>query len=124
MIPPRPTLRIDKWLWHARFFKTRSLSGKLVSGGHVRLNEVRIAKPSVQVGAGDVLTFPQAKRIRVVEILDVSTHRGPAVEAEALYNDLTPPAPPKPNAPISPGYNSGGRPTKRDRRALARFKRH
>ena len=107
--------RLDKWLWYARFFKTRGLAAKQVSGGHVRVNSDKVAKPAHSVGPGDVLTFAQARQIRVVKILDVGTRRGPASEAQALYDDLTPP--PEPDAPPAPP-RVGARPTKRDRRVM------
>ncbi|ETX29279.1 RNA-binding S4 domain-containing protein [Roseivivax isoporae] len=110
-------LRIDKWLWQARFFKTRSLAAKVATGGHVRLNGQRVAKASVAVGPGDVLTFPQARAVRVVRILALGDRRGPSPEARALYDDLSPPEP----APADPGRprpEPGGRPTGKDRRRL------
>ncbi len=113
MTEPRPTIRLDKWLWYARFFKTRGLATKLVTGGHVRVNSERVAKASYSVGPGDTLTFPQGRQIRVVRILALGTRRGPAPEAQALYDDLTPPPAPKPDAPTR---TAGGRPTKKDRR--------
>lgn len=88
---PPPRIRLDKWLWHARFFKTRGLSAKLVSGGHVRVNGDKVVKPAHAVGPGDVLTFPQARDIRVVRIVAIGTRRGPATEARALFDDLDPP---------------------------------
>lgn len=115
MTEPRPTLRIDKWLWHARFFKTRGLAAKTVSGGHVRVNSEKIAKPARGVGAGDTLTFPQGRRIRVVRILALGERRGPAPEARELYDDLTPPQENVPDAPRPAGQ---GRPTKKDRRTF------
>ncbi|TMV63725.1 RNA-binding S4 domain-containing protein [Thioclava sp. BHET1] len=81
-------MRIDKWLWQARFFKTRALAAKVVEGGHVRVNSLRIGKSSVTVAAGDVLTFAQAGRIRVIRVLGVGLRRGPASEAQALFLDL------------------------------------
>ncbi|WP_172296588.1 RNA-binding S4 domain-containing protein [Pseudoruegeria sp. HB172150] len=110
---PRQTIRIDKWLWYARFFKTRGLAAKTVSAGHVRVNTGRVSKPAHTVGAGDTLTFPQAHRIRVVRILATGTRRGPAPEAQALYEDLTPA---QEKAPPAPKFDGGGRPTKKDRR--------
>lgn len=86
-----PALRIDKWLFHARFFKTRSLAAKQVSEGRVRVDGVRISKPSRSVSPGHVLTFPQGRAIRVVRILALGSRRGPAPEAQALYEDLSPP---------------------------------
>lgn len=89
-------LRIDKWLWFARFFKTRGLAAEVALSGRIRLNGQRIQKASQSVRAGDVLTFPQAGRVRVVEIRALGTRRGPAAEAQALYLDRDPPEPPSP----------------------------
>lgn len=83
-------MRLDKWLWQARFFKTRCLATREVQAGHVRVNAVRAGKPAHAVGAGDALTFPQGGRIRVVRILALPGRRGPAGEAQALYDDLAP----------------------------------
>ena len=112
---PRVTIRIDKWLWYARFFKTRGLASKLVSAGHVRLNSEKISKPAQSVGAGDTLTFPQASTIRVIRIVAVGTRRGPSPEAQQLYEDLTPVQEKSPPAPKTEGK---GRPTKKDRRDM------
>ncbi|WP_170580079.1 RNA-binding S4 domain-containing protein [Ruegeria arenilitoris] len=108
-------LRIDKWLWHARFFKTRSLAAKQVSGGHVRINGDRAQKPAQTVGPGDVLTFAQGRVIRAVQVEILGARRGPATEARTLYTDLTEE---KDNPPQNPGFEGNGRPTKKDRRAL------
>ena len=81
-------IRIDKWLWQARFFKTRGLAAEAVSGGHLRLNGVPMGKPGHAVGPGDVLTFPQGAQVRLVRILACCSRRGPAPEARALYDDL------------------------------------
>lgn len=113
MSEPAAALRIDKWLWHARFFKTRSLATRLVAAGHVRLNGDRVTKASALVRPGDGLTFPQGRQIRVVRIEALGHRRGPAPEAAALYTDLDPPgakAPPPPRV--------GARPTKKARRSL------
>ncbi len=83
-------IRIDKWLWQARFFKTRSLAAGVVTAGHLRVNGDKTAKPGRAVGPGDVLTFRQASEIRVVRILACGTRRGPAPEARLLYEDITP----------------------------------
>lgn len=111
-------LRIDKWLWHARFFKTRSLAAKVVSGGKLRVNGQPISKPAYMVSTSDVLTFPQADNVRVIKVLAMGERRGPAPEAQQLYEDL---APPKPREEITeqvPRFEGKGRPTKKDRRAL------
>ena len=111
------TIRLDKWLWYGRFFKTRGLSARAIAAGHVRLNGARIAKPAQRVGVGDVLTFAQARRVRVVRILALGSRRGPAAEARALYDDLSPPAPDGGKGRAS-AARAGPRPTKRDRRAI------
>ena len=87
--PPR--LRLDKWLFHARFFRPRELAAGLAESGHLRINAQPCRKPGHGVTPGDVLTFPQGGRIRVVRILALSERRGPAPEAQALYEDLDPP---------------------------------
>ena len=110
-------MRIDNWLWHARFFKTRSLASKQVSGGHVRVNGNRVSKPAQAVAPEDVLTFVQGDAVRVVRILAPGTRRGPAPEAQTLYDDLTEPKP-QDSVPPAPKYEGKGRPTKRDRRKL------
>lgn len=81
-------LRLDKWLWQARFFKSRGLACEAVEGGLCRVNGQRTAKPGYQVGIGDVLTFAQAGRIRVIRIVALGVRRGPAGEAQQLYDDL------------------------------------
>ncbi|WP_037307406.1 RNA-binding S4 domain-containing protein [Ruegeria halocynthiae] len=108
-------LRIDKWLWQARFFKTRSLSAKQVSGGHVRVNGNKVLKPAQAVGPGDVLTFTQGRQVRVVRVEKLGERRGPATEAQTLYSDLTEK---QDTAPRNPGFEGKGRPSKKDRRAL------
>jgi ribosome-associated heat shock protein Hsp15 len=105
---PGARQRLDKWLWHARFFKTRSLAARVVSEGRVRVNGERAPKPSLAIGPGDTLTFPQGDRIRVVTVSVTLDRRGPATEAQKAYEDRTPPATPR----------AGPRPTGRDRRQL------
>lgn len=83
-------MRVDKWLWHTRFFKTRGRASERVAAGHVRVNGDRIGKISHKVGPGDVLTFPQERDVRVVRVLALTTRRGPAAEAQSCYEDLTP----------------------------------
>ncbi|WP_103256813.1 RNA-binding S4 domain-containing protein [Tabrizicola aquatica] len=90
-----PGLRLDKWLWQARFFKSRSLAAEVIEAGAVRVNGTRISRPGRDVSAGDVLTFAQGARIRVVRILALGERRGPAAEAQAMYLDLDPPATPE-----------------------------
>ncbi len=83
-------LRLDKWLWQARFFRSRTLAAELVHGGHLRLNGARVTKPGATVGPGDTLTFPQGDRIRLIRIVDIGLRRGPAAQAQMLYLDLDP----------------------------------
>jgi ribosome-associated heat shock protein Hsp15 len=119
-------LRIDKWLWHARFFKSRTLAAKCIGAGHVRVNRKVVKKANYAVQPGDVLTFALGTHIRVIEIAALGVRRGPASEAQTLYTDLDPPRPRDPSAPRPPaaGLRSpgSGRPTKRDRRLLDRLK--
>lgn len=112
---PDDKIRLDKWLWQARFFKTRSLAAGLVRGGRVRINGRRAAKPAQQIGPGDVMTFPQGQQVRVVRLLCVGARRGPAAEAQTLYEDLTEI---KDDVPSAPRYEGKGRPTKKDRRII------
>jgi ribosome-associated heat shock protein Hsp15 len=81
-------LRLDKWLWHARFFKTRPLAAQLAEKGRIRINRVPVSKAHYRLRPGDVLTFPQGRTIRVVRVLALGTRRGPASEAQALYEDV------------------------------------
>lgn len=120
MSDPRPKSRVDKWLWHARFFKTRGLATKQVSAGHVQVNGDKIGKPAYGVGPGDTLTFLQARDVRVVRILELASRRGPAPEAQALYEDLTPE---REFVPPAPKFEGKGRPSRKDRRnsRLSRF---
>lgn len=85
-----PRLRLDKWLWQARFCKSRSLAADLIASGSVRVNGTRITRPGRDVSPGDTLTFPQGDRIRLIRILALGIRRGPATEAQALYLDLDP----------------------------------
>ncbi|MGC6512078.1 MAG: RNA-binding S4 domain-containing protein [Parvibaculales bacterium] len=120
-------LRVDKWLWHARFFKTRTQATQLAAQGRIRINGEKAGKASTVVKKGDVLTFPKERDIRVIEILALGSRRGPATEAATLYRDLQPPSPPgseqgKKTAPLFTRRPGTGRPTKRDRRHFDRFR--
>lgn len=117
---PRPTIRLDKWLWQARFFKTRGLSAKVVSAGHVRVNGQPVSKPGRGIAEGDVLTFPQGPIVRVIRIEAMGSRRGPAVEARTLYSDLDPPqaSQQKNKHPENPAFEGKGRPTKKARRQM------
>jgi len=84
------SLRIDKWLWHARFYKTRSLAQQAANSGILRLNNARVEKPSVTVRPGDVLTVPRGQReVAVVRVQALGLRRGPAPEAQGLYEVLS-----------------------------------
>jgi len=119
------TIRIDKWLWHARFFKTRTLAQNFVTGGNVRVNTLRISKANHSVKPGDVLTFVRGN-VRIIEISALADKRGPASIAQTLYNDLSPPPPKKDDpdrpAPVARRDNGAGRPTKRERRDTDRLR--
>ena len=95
-------VRIDKWLWFARFLKSRSLATALVASGRLRINGQPIQKAHYLVKVGDVLTFPLGPHIRVIEVLAQGVRRGPAPEAQTLYQDLEPPQPrPPAHCPMS-----------------------
>lgn len=114
-MPQTEKIRIDKWLWHARFFKTRSLAAKQIKSGHLRLNGSKITKTAQSVAPGDVLSFSQGRLTRVVEVVAIGERRGPAPEAQALYLDKSP----KQDAvPANPRFEGKGRPDKKSRRAL------
>jgi ribosome-associated heat shock protein Hsp15 len=81
-------LRLDKWLWQARFFKTRSLAATVANKGKVRINRMLVTKPHYRVRPGDVLTFAQGHEIRIVRIVALGERRGPAPEAQMLYEDI------------------------------------
>jgi ribosome-associated heat shock protein Hsp15 len=80
--------RLDKWLWFARFAKTRTLAAKLVTEGFVRVNGTRAEASAKQVGPGDVLTVAAGHRTSVVRVLAAGERRGPAPEARLLYEEV------------------------------------
>lgn len=80
--------RIDKWLWFARLTKSRTLAASLVIEGQVRLNRVKVAKPSQDVSPGDVLTIALGNDVRVVRVRNIGKRRGPAPEAQLLYEPI------------------------------------
>ncbi|MCW5751290.1 MAG: RNA-binding S4 domain-containing protein [Alphaproteobacteria bacterium] len=83
-----PSIRVDKWLWHARFFKTRGGAARLCCSGRLRINGLNVLKPATTVRPGDVLTFPHGERIRVIRLLAIGLRRGPPAEARALYEEI------------------------------------
>ena len=115
MSDARETIRIDKWLWQARFFKSRSIATGVVNAGKVRVDGIPVSKPARAVGPGDVLTFSQERQVRVVRILTCGTRRGPASEAQGLYDDMSPVVE---KTADNPRFDGGGRPTGKDRRNL------
>ena len=81
-------VRLDKWLWYARFFKSRSLASRVCIAGKVRVNGISVKKAHYIVRVGNVLTFAKSKEIRVVRVNALGTRRGPAPEAQSLYTVL------------------------------------
>ncbi len=115
--------RLDKWLWFARFFKSRSLAAKQCQDSKVRVNRTIASKPSHAVRPGDIVSFQQGATVRVVKMLAPGTRRGPATEAQALYEDLFSPET-KPGGTVAQGQREkgAGRPTKAERRAIDALK--
>ena len=119
--------RLDQWLWHARLFKTRTLAGKFVASGAVRITRggatLRAAKPSFAIAPGDILVYSRNDHLRVILINALADRRGPASGAQTLYDDRSPP-PPRESPAVAPFHRApgAGRPTKKDRRALDELK--
>ena len=86
----QPRLRLDKWLWQARFFKGRTAAAEMISEGNLRLNSQHCRKPGHAIAVGDVLTFAYGNAIRVIRVRALGHRRGPAPEAQELYDDLAP----------------------------------
>ena len=118
--------RIDKWLFFARVVKSRSLAAKLAVGGKVRVNRDKIEQAAHQVKVGDVLTITLDRRILVYKIVAPGERRGPAPEAQLLYEDLSPPSAPAsavvPEAATPQRESGAGRPTTKDRRETDRLR--
>jgi ribosome-associated heat shock protein Hsp15 len=123
---PTGRLRIDKWLWAARLYKTRSLAARAVEGGRVKLNGER-AKPGKGVRPGDRLEVRSGELQWFVEVRAVSARRGPASEAARLYAEGKESTSRREHmllmrrAGPHPAQDTHGRPTKRDRRMIHRF---
>jgi ribosome-associated heat shock protein Hsp15 len=121
-------VRVDKWLWAARFYKTRGLASDAVKGGRVHVNG-QPAKPARDVKPGDRLEISIGDRRLVVEVRATSERRGPATEAALLYEEKAESREARERAAElrrlapAPATDLGGRPTKRDRRRLDRAKR-
>jgi ribosome-associated heat shock protein Hsp15 len=119
-------VRVDKWLWAARFFKTRSLAAQAVEGGKVQVNGQR-AKPARDVKPGDALAIHIGEFEWLIEVRALATRRGPAEEARRLYEESDASrarrqaaVEARKRAP-DPAFGMRGRPTKRDRRLIRRF---
>jgi ribosome-associated heat shock protein Hsp15 len=119
-------LRIDKWLWAARFYKTRSLAAQAVEGGKVKVNGERV-KPSKEVKPGDSIELRVDELQWVIEVRAISRRRGPAAEAAMLYTETDESRTRRAHmllmrrAGPRPMGDARGRPTKRDRRMIRRF---
>ncbi len=126
-IPLKPgteaSLRLDKWLWFARFFKSRTLASDFCASGKIRINGRIIEKAHHSVKPGDVLTFPHSDHVRVIKVTALAARRGSAAVARLLYEDLAPrPDRPAARVPSVAARDHGaGRPTKADRRAIIRL---
>ena len=123
MASPLDSVRLDKWLWAARVFKTRGLAADACDGGKVDVNAAA-AKPAKTLRPGDLLrvTLPQGRH-RVLKVVRLDDRRGSATVARALFDDLTPPEPPRTRLAPPPRREPGmGRPTKRERRDLDRLR--
>lgn len=117
-----PALRIDKWLWHARFFKSRTQASAQCAAGKVRVDGTAVTKAHAPVRPGQVLTFVQGRHVRVIKVLAIGTRRGPASEARTLYDDLSPPRAETAMPRAAGGRDRGsGRPTKKQRRDIDRL---
>jgi len=127
--PPLDRMRLDKWLWAARFYKTRSLAADEIGKGRIGVND-QVAKASRELRVGDLLTLRQGPVTRVVRVLGLSAVRGPAPVAQALYQETPESVAAREAAAaqrrlgVEPAASQlQGRPTKRDRRQLADWNR-
>ncbi len=123
------SLRIDKWLWYARFFKSRTLATKLVNSGKLRLDGNLINKSHKQIISGQILTFPYGNEVKVIKVINLGYRRGPAVEAKELFEDLSDIVDKKVKKNdfvfkdvFEKRYFGSGRPTKKDRRLTDKLK--
>ena len=81
-------IRLDTWLWYARLYKSRSLSSKAILSGKLRLNTNKVFKPASKVKINDVITVNQINMVKIIQVQSLGFRRGPASEAQKLYNDL------------------------------------
>jgi ribosome-associated heat shock protein Hsp15 len=117
------SVRLDRWLWAARVFKTRGLAAAACDGGKVDVN-AQAAKPAKPLRPGDVVRVTLAQgRHRTLKVARLDDRRGSATVARALFEDLTPPEPPRTRLAPPPRREAGaGRPTKRERREIDRLR--
>lgn len=126
--PGGDATRIDKWLWAARAYKTRSIAAEACDGGKVTINANR-AKPHKLVRPGDLVAFRAGSVDKSWKVVAIAERRGPASFAQTLYEDLTPPSPPRPQAEEAQPWRytqpqiDGHRPDKRERRQLERMRK-
>ncbi|MCH9709793.1 MAG: RNA-binding S4 domain-containing protein [Actinomycetia bacterium] len=113
--------RVDRWLWAVRLTKTRPDAAAACRGGHVRIND-RPAKPSSMVSPGDEVRARVGEITRIVQVLRVIQKRVGAADAVTCYLDRTPAPPPTSANPVAARDRGAGRPTKRDRRQLDRWR--
>lgn len=118
--------RLDRFLFFSRAVKSRTLAQKIIETGAIRINSDKTVRSDHKVGAGDVLTMSLHGRVLVWRIIDPGTRRGPASEAQGLYEDMSPPALPKAErspyeAAIAERAPGAGRPTKKERRDTDRL---
>ena len=114
-------IRLDIWLWHARFYKSRSLSSKAILSGKLRVKSIKIIKPASKVKINDVLTINHVNMVRIIQIQSLGARRGPASEAQKLYKDLSGDATGSANnknLSQKSKKDTNKRPTKKDRRLL------
>ena len=123
---PAVQQRLDKWLWHARFVKTRSLAQKLISSGGVRVDREKVTSPSKQVRAGNVLTLTLPRDVKIIRIDNFAEKRGPFKDAQLLYTDMTPAREPAEKQTMEDlsKIETQGRPSKHDRKKLLALKRN
>lgn len=118
--------RLDRFLFFSRAVKSRTLAQKIIETGAIRINSDKTVRSDHKVGAGDVLTMSLQGRVLVWRIIDPGTRRGPASEAQGLYEDMSPPPLPKAErspyeAAIAERAPGAGRPTKKERRDTDRL---
>lgn len=121
MMVAMESTRIDRWLWAVRLTKTRPDAATACRGGHVRIND-RVAKPSTTVAPGDQVKARVGETTRVVEVVRVIQKRVGAADAVTCFLDRTPKPAPSVAIPVAVRDRGSGRPTKRDRRALEKWR--